>query len=134
MRKSIAVALFVLVVLIIFLITIDVFPNLRDWIYQNHINDKIAHLFFACVLTFLANFIFYPKKLQAFSLHIWLGSTVMFFFYSKSKKPSGSSHSCLVCPESDDRNLGPLPLQKQTWLNGGMTNEADRHPWSISSS
>ena len=82
MRRGIAIFLFVFVILIIFLITIEVFSDLNDLIYQNLGNDKIAHLFFACILAYLANFILYPRKVQLLSKEFLFGSVLMFFVYS----------------------------------------------------
>ncbi len=77
MRKGIAVLLFITVIFLIMLVLIGVFRPVKNWIYGNHINDKITHFVIACILTYLAGFIF-PRNIRFFSRSILLGTALMF--------------------------------------------------------
>lgn len=83
MRKKIAILLFILVLLNICLVVIGggPFRPIKRWIYTNHINDKIAHFFFAAVLTFLAYYIFYPRRLKLWFLEIPLGTLILLLIF-----------------------------------------------------
>ncbi len=82
MRKGTAILLFIMVIFLTMLILVGVFRPVKNWIYGNHINDKITHFLVACILTYLACFIFYPRKVRIFSHSILLGTALMFLLYS----------------------------------------------------
>lgn len=77
MRKNIAILLFVMVILFMYMIMFNVLPEIRGWVYDNDINDKITHIVFAAVLTLLANYIFSPRKVRILSFEVLLGTAIM---------------------------------------------------------
>ncbi len=64
------------------MIMVGIFGDIKDWVYANHINDKITHITFAAVLTFLTSYIVHPRKLCIFNFEIPLGALIMFFLFS----------------------------------------------------
>jgi len=81
MSKNFAILLFFFVLLIIAMIASGIFDQANDWVYSNHVNDKIAHFIFGSILTFLAYFIFYPHKLRFWFLEIPLGTLILLFVF-----------------------------------------------------
>jgi len=77
MRKNIAILLFVMVIFFMWMIMFNVLSEIRNWVYDNQINDKITHIVFAAVLTLLANFIFTPRKIRILSFEVLLGTAIM---------------------------------------------------------
>jgi VanZ family protein len=50
---------------------------IKNWVYTNHINDKITHFVFAAILTFLAYYILYPQRVRFWSVEIPLGTLIL---------------------------------------------------------
>jgi VanZ family protein len=82
MQKNIAIVLFVFVILFMCMITLGVFSHIKEWVYANHVNDKITHIFFASILTLLANFILQPRRIRIFSHEFLLGTLIMLFLFT----------------------------------------------------
>jgi uncharacterized membrane protein YfcA len=81
-HKRLAVLLFIMITLVMCMIIVGVLGDAKDWVYANHINDKITHIIFAATLTFLASYILHPLKLRISFLEINLGTIIMFSLFT----------------------------------------------------
>lgn len=83
-QKRLAILLFIGIVLVMFLILLGAgeFRHLKSWIYANHIHDKITHIAFGAILTFLASYILHPRALRFSRYEINLGTFIMFLLVS----------------------------------------------------
>jgi VanZ family protein len=79
MRRNIAILLFILVILNLCMIPFGrgLYRPVKNWIYANHINDKITHFVFAAILTFLAYYILYPQRVRFWSVEIPLATLIL---------------------------------------------------------
>ena len=81
-QKRWAILLFVVILLLMCMIMVGILRDAKDWVYANHVNDKITHITFAAFLTFLASYILYPRKLHIFNFEIPFGALILFFLFS----------------------------------------------------
>ena len=82
MSRKLAILLFILVIISICSISAGIARPIKNWVYENHINDKITHFFFASLLTFLAYFIFYPRALRLWFVTIPLGTLLLLIIFA----------------------------------------------------
>jgi len=82
LHKNVAIILLVMVSLFMCMILIGFFSDIKSWVYANHTNDKITHILFAAILTVLASYITYPRKVRLFGLGVNLGAVILFFLFT----------------------------------------------------